>query len=108
MFVIPLAIKFKAEVTVAEFIVKNLIPATLGNIIGGGLFVATFFGLAYGSWEKYAMSYVYRIWARSAPGALSSCAAAGCSQSSHLLHGHLPPAVVAEHLPVTTSMPPAV
>lgn len=29
------------------FFVKNLIPVTLGNIVGGGFFVATFYWLAY-------------------------------------------------------------
>jgi len=29
------------------FFVKNLIPVTLGNIVGGGFFVATLYWLAY-------------------------------------------------------------
>lgn len=43
MFFIPLGMMFGADVSVADFVVDNLIPATLGNIIGGALFV----GCAY-------------------------------------------------------------
>ncbi len=43
MFFIPLAMMQGAEITLYELFVKNLIPATIGNIIGGALFV----GLAY-------------------------------------------------------------
>lgn len=40
MFYIPLAIMEGAPVTTADFISWNLIPVTLGNIIGGFLFIA--------------------------------------------------------------------
>ncbi len=43
MFFIPLGMMCGAEVSVADFVLDNLIPATLGNIIGGALFV----GCAY-------------------------------------------------------------
>eukprot|EP01137_Pigoraptor_chileana_P030853 Opistho-2@17887 len=36
MFVIPNGMLYGANVTAGEFIVKNLIPATIGNLIGGG------------------------------------------------------------------------
>ncbi len=39
MFFIPLAMMQGAPVSAGEFIVGNLIPATIGNIIGGALFV---------------------------------------------------------------------
>jgi formate/nitrite transporter len=40
MFYIPLAIMNTAtEVTAGEFIAKNLVPVTIGNIIGGALFI---------------------------------------------------------------------
>jgi formate/nitrite transporter FocA (FNT family) len=29
------------------FLVKNLVPVTLGNIVGGGFFVATLYWIAY-------------------------------------------------------------
>jgi len=47
MFFIPAAIYSGADITWGEFIIKNLIPATLGNIIGGAVFV----GYAY--WFTY-------------------------------------------------------
>ncbi len=48
MFFIPLGIFEGADVTWNDFIVQNLIPVTLGNIIGGSVFV----GMAY--------SYIFR------------------------------------------------
>lgn len=47
MFFIPLAIFYGADITWAQFITDNLIPVTLGNIIGGVVLV----GLAY--WYVY-------------------------------------------------------
>lgn len=52
MFVIPLAMRLGAPISVQTLVVKNLIPATIGNIIGGAIFVAMAMGLSYGSWEK--------------------------------------------------------
>ncbi len=43
MFFIPLAMFKGFDLTVFDLFVKNLIPATLGNIVGGAVFV----GLAY-------------------------------------------------------------
>ena len=43
MFFIPLAIFEGADITWGTFIVKNLIPATLGNIVGGSFFVGTLY-----------------------------------------------------------------
>jgi formate/nitrite transporter len=48
MFFIPLAIFEGADITWVTFIVKNLIPATLGNIVGGAVFVGMFYGYIYG------------------------------------------------------------
>lgn len=39
MFFIPLGMMEGAPVTVGQFVTANLIPATIGNIIGGALFV---------------------------------------------------------------------
>lgn len=47
MFFIPAAIYSGADILWSEFIVNNLIPATIGNIIGGAVFV----GCAY--WYVY-------------------------------------------------------
>lgn len=47
MFFIPAAIYSGADITWGDFVVRNLIPATLGNFIGGALLV----GCAY--WYLY-------------------------------------------------------
>lgn len=41
MFFIPLGMMEGADVSVASFVVANLVPATLGNIAGGALFVGS-------------------------------------------------------------------
>lgn len=41
MFFIPLGMMQGADVSVSAFVIDNLIPATIGNIVGGALFVAT-------------------------------------------------------------------
>ena len=43
MFFVPAAILSGLDATWAEFLLGNLLPATIGNIIGGGVFI----GLAY-------------------------------------------------------------
>jgi formate/nitrite transporter FocA (FNT family) len=43
MFYIPLGIFEGAPISVGLYIYKSMIPAALGNIIGGGLFVGTLF-----------------------------------------------------------------
>lgn len=48
MYFIPLAIYEGADITWTTFIVKNLIPATLGNIVGGAVFVGMFYGYLFG------------------------------------------------------------
>ncbi|ORX90958.1 fdhC protein [Basidiobolus meristosporus CBS 931.73] len=46
MFYIPVGMLYGAHVTVADFIVKNLIPVVLGNIVGGAVVVGlTAYGL---------------------------------------------------------------
>ena len=47
MFFIPLGIFLGAEVTWAQFFINNLIPVTLGNIVGGALFVACAYWFVY-------------------------------------------------------------
>jgi len=50
MFIIPLGMLRGAQITVGDFIVKNLIPVTLGNIVGGALCVMGIYGTAFGKW----------------------------------------------------------
>ncbi|MCR4407897.1 MAG: formate/nitrite transporter family protein [Anaerolineae bacterium] len=48
MFFIPLGIFYGAPVTWGQFLLNNLLPATLGNIVGGGFFVGTIYWWLYG------------------------------------------------------------
>lgn len=52
MFIIPLGMLRGAEVTMSAFFLKNLIPVTLGNIVGGAVAVMMPFGLTFGNWGK--------------------------------------------------------
>jgi hypothetical protein len=49
MFLIPLGMMRGAQVSIADFLLKNLLPVTLGNIVGGALCVAAMYGSVYGS-----------------------------------------------------------
>jgi hypothetical protein len=81
MYVIPLAMKLGAPISIRTFLVKNLIPSTIGNLIGGAVFVAMAFGLAFGSWEKAICAATNSAAARVAPGlaAKLQCGGAGGS-----------------------------
>ena len=48
MCFIPLAIFEGADITWTTFIVKNLIPATIGNSVGGALFGGFSYGYLLG------------------------------------------------------------
>ena len=48
MFLFPFAMFLGADFSVADFIGKNLIPTTLGNIVGGALCVGYAYDSAYG------------------------------------------------------------
>jgi len=52
MFLIPLGILRGAEISISQMFTSNLIPVTLGNIIGGALCVMAPYGLTFGSWGK--------------------------------------------------------
>ncbi|MFV0483527.1 MAG: formate/nitrite transporter family protein [Bacteroidales bacterium] len=52
MYFIPLAIFEGSDISWIAFIVDNLIPATIGNIIGGAFFVGTLYWYAYKKDEK--------------------------------------------------------
>jgi len=47
MFFIPAAIYSGADITWSDFIIQNLIPATLGNLIGGSLLVGGVYWYLY-------------------------------------------------------------
>ena len=46
MYLIPIAMLAGAEITMAAFL-GNLLPVTLGNVVGGGVFVAAIYWLVY-------------------------------------------------------------
>jgi formate/nitrite transporter len=52
MFFVPLGILAGANVTMGQFVLKNLIPVTLGNIFAGVVLVACVYSLIYGSLGK--------------------------------------------------------
>jgi len=52
MFLIPLGMALGADVNVGEFLWKNLIPVTLGNIVGGFGFVGLPSAFLYGNFLK--------------------------------------------------------
>ena len=54
MCLIPLAMMRGADITIQQMFVKNLIPVTLGNIVGGAVFVMGLFGTSIGGWFKKA------------------------------------------------------
>mmetsp|Transcript_67922 Transcript_67922/g.153700 ORF Transcript_67922/g.153700 Transcript_67922/m.153700 type:complete len:296 (-) Transcript_67922:356-1243(-) len=49
MFIIPYGMMMGASITVNQFILGNLLPVTLGNIIGGAVAVGATYRKAYGS-----------------------------------------------------------
>ncbi len=49
MFFIPMAMFQGADISVSELFTSNLIPATLGNILGGALFVGCVHGYLFGN-----------------------------------------------------------
>jgi formate/nitrite transporter len=50
MMLIPLGIMRGADITIAQMFTKNLIPVTLGNIVGGLLCVMGPYGTTFGNW----------------------------------------------------------
>ena len=52
MFIIPLGIFSGAAVSWKAFFLANLLPVTLGNIVGGAVCVGAAMNLAYGTWMK--------------------------------------------------------
>ena len=52
MFIIPLGMLRGADISIVQMFTKNLIPVTLGNIVGGALCVMAPFGNTMGKWFK--------------------------------------------------------
>lgn len=47
MFFVPLGMFYGAKVTIGQLLINNLLPATLGNIVGGAIFVAMAYWFTY-------------------------------------------------------------
>mmetsp|Transcript_5823 Transcript_5823/g.15194 ORF Transcript_5823/g.15194 Transcript_5823/m.15194 type:complete len:338 (+) Transcript_5823:210-1223(+) len=54
MFLIPMGIMLGAPVTWGSFFMNNLLPVTLGNTVGGAVFVATAYAFIFGKLGKKA------------------------------------------------------
>jgi formate/nitrite transporter len=54
MFFIPLGMFQGANVSIGGLLIGNLLPVTLGNIVGGGFFVGVIYWWLYGRAEKQA------------------------------------------------------
>jgi len=52
MFLVPLGMLRGADVSIKDFLLKCLLPVTLGNVIGGAVCVAAGYSAAYGSLLK--------------------------------------------------------
>ena len=52
MYFVPVGIYLGANVTWMDFLAKNLLPVTLGNIVGGAVFVGCFYAYLYGRTSK--------------------------------------------------------
>ena len=62
--------------TLGRVVSRNLVPVTLGNALGGGLFVATAYAFAYGAPGRAADAWCERQWQR----AVASVAAAAAAR----------------------------
>ncbi|GFH21441.1 uncharacterized protein HaLaN_18748 [Haematococcus lacustris] len=60
-----------ADLTVGQVIVHSLIPATIGNIIGGGFFVGTLYAFAVGDLFDTLYAHAGALRKGSASGALT-------------------------------------
>jgi formate/nitrite transporter len=52
MFFIPAGMLYGANVTWAQFLLGNLVPVTLGNIVGGAVFVGVVYWYIYGTGNR--------------------------------------------------------
>ena len=49
LFLIPLGMRAGSGVSVSDFLLKNVVPVTLGNIIAGAVVFAASYSFLYGS-----------------------------------------------------------
>ena len=48
MFMIPFGMMQGADITMKQLLIGNLLPVTLGNLVGGALFVGLFYHNCFG------------------------------------------------------------
>lgn len=53
MFILPAGLLSGAPLTILDILLKNMIPVTLGNILGGSVIVGVGFALTFGSWRNW-------------------------------------------------------
>lgn len=61
MYLFPLSMMLDSGISVGDFITKNLIPATIGNIIGGGFFVGVFYCFIFGETPNRIEAVFHRL-----------------------------------------------
>ena len=52
MFFIPIGMMEGADISISRFVADNLIPATIGNIVGGALMVGTAYWFVFARERK--------------------------------------------------------
>lgn len=57
MYVLPMAFAYGAPINARQFVWENLIPATLGNWVGGAICVATTYAFAFGAPGQKVMKW---------------------------------------------------
>jgi hypothetical protein len=57
-FLIPMAIAVGAPISAHQFVLHNLIPATIGNWLGGAVFMATTYAFIYGRPAKQFIGWL--------------------------------------------------
>ena len=85
-YLLPLAIAYGAPISARDVIVRNFIPATLGNWLGGAACVAGVYALAFGTPNRRVTEWVAAVGAarhaRAKRAALAAATATATRQSS--------------------------
>lgn len=83
-YLLPLAVAYGAPLSAYDVAVRNLIPATIGNWIGGAVCVSAAYGLAFGTpgqalsgWAAAQQARLARAWPRRAAAASEGGAGGG-------------------------------
>ncbi len=65
-FLIPVGMMYGADITISHLLFKALLPATLGNIVGGGLLMGAVYWYVFDSMasSKAILARVRDTWAR--------------------------------------------